>query len=64
MQHQNLTHYIFQIGSTEWVEENRELLASRAVSYLNVDSEVGGPGFHTSATPQLEELIKKATQKV
>lgn len=52
------------IGSTEWVEVNREILAARAVAYLNVDSAVGGPGFHASATPQLEELIIKATQKV
>ncbi|KEH27222.1 peptidase M28 family protein [Medicago truncatula] len=52
------------IGSTEWVEENREILASRTVAYLNVDSAVGGPGFRASATPQLEELIIKATQKV
>ncbi|XP_057447240.1 probable glutamate carboxypeptidase LAMP1 isoform X2 [Lotus japonicus] len=53
------------IGSTEWVEENREILASRAVAYLNVDAAVGGPeGFQTSATPQLDELIKRATQQI
>ncbi|XP_073108965.1 probable glutamate carboxypeptidase LAMP1 isoform X2 [Elaeis guineensis] len=47
------------IGSTEWVEENREMLTSRAVAYLNVDSAVAGPGFHASATPQLDELLKQ-----
>ncbi|GMI97762.1 LIKE AMP 1 [Hibiscus trionum] len=52
------------IGSTEWVEENRELLASRAVAYLNVDSAVSGPGFHASATPQLDDLLKQAAQQV
>ncbi|XP_027922478.1 probable glutamate carboxypeptidase LAMP1 isoform X2 [Vigna unguiculata] len=52
------------IGSTEWVEENREILASRAVAYLNADCAVGGPGFNVRATPQLDELIKKATQEV
>ncbi|XP_058722349.1 probable glutamate carboxypeptidase LAMP1 [Vicia villosa] len=52
------------IGSTEWVEENREILTSRAVAYLNVDCAVAGPGFYASATPQLDELIKKAIQKV
>ncbi|XP_050216841.1 probable glutamate carboxypeptidase LAMP1 [Mercurialis annua] len=52
------------IGSTEWVEDNRELLASRAVAYLNVDCAVAGAGFHASATPQLDELIKQATQQV
>ncbi|TKY44556.1 glutamate carboxypeptidase 2 [Spatholobus suberectus] len=52
------------IGSTEWVEENREILASRAVAYLNADSAVGGSGFSARATPQLDELIKRATQQV
>ncbi|CAN6993305.1 unnamed protein product [Brassica oleracea var. botrytis] len=52
------------IGSTEWVEENREMLASRAVAYLNVDCAVSGPGFRASATPQLDELIKQAAQEV
>ncbi|XP_038699873.1 probable glutamate carboxypeptidase LAMP1 isoform X2 [Tripterygium wilfordii] len=52
------------IGSTEWVEENKEMLSSRAVAYLNVDIGVGGAGFHASSTPQLDELLKKATQQV
>uniref|UniRef100_A0A5B6YQA2 glutamate carboxypeptidase II n=1 Tax=Davidia involucrata TaxID=16924 RepID=A0A5B6YQA2_DAVIN len=52
------------IGSTEWVEENRELLASRVIAYLNVDCGVSGAGFHASATPQLDELLKQATQQV
>ncbi|XP_050384506.1 probable glutamate carboxypeptidase LAMP1 [Argentina anserina] len=52
------------IGSTEWVEENRDMLASKAIAYLNVDSAVHGPGFWASATPQLDELIKKAAQQV
>ncbi|KAK0570869.1 hypothetical protein LWI29_007716 [Acer saccharum] len=52
------------IGSTEWVEENREILASRVVAYLNADCAVSGAGFHASATPQLDELLKQATQQV
>nr|CAD1824164.1 unnamed protein product [Ananas comosus var. bracteatus] len=52
------------IGSTEWVEENREMLSSRAVAYLNVDSAVAGPGFYSYATPQLDELIIDASKKV
>ncbi|KAI3917730.1 hypothetical protein MKW98_021492 [Papaver atlanticum] len=52
------------IGSTEWVEENREMLASRAVAYLNMDCAVSGPGFEASATPQLEELLKEVAQQV
>ncbi|XP_027070554.1 probable glutamate carboxypeptidase LAMP1 isoform X1 [Coffea arabica] len=52
------------IGSTEWVEENREMLASRAVAYMNVDIAVQGLGFYASATPQLDELLIKATKQV
>lgn len=52
------------IGSTEWVEENMEMLASRAVAYINVDIAVSGPGFRADATPQLDELLKDATKKV
>lgn len=53
-----------QIGSTEWVEENRAMLTSRTVAYLNVDSAVSGPGFDASATPQLDELLKEASKQV
>ncbi|XP_058115524.1 probable glutamate carboxypeptidase LAMP1 [Magnolia sinica] len=56
--------YFSQIGSTEWVEENREMLASRVVAYLNVDCAVSGSGFHVSSTPQLDKLLKQATQQV
>ncbi|KAI3701428.1 hypothetical protein L6452_26491 [Arctium lappa] len=52
------------IGSTEWVEENREMLASMVVAYLNVDIAVAGPGFQASATPQLDQLIIEATKQV
>ncbi|KAK1266307.1 putative glutamate carboxypeptidase 2 [Acorus gramineus] len=52
------------IGSTEWVEENREMLKSKVVAYLNVDCAVSGPGFHASATPQLDDLLKQAAQQV
>ncbi|CAA6660974.1 unnamed protein product [Spirodela intermedia] len=52
------------IGSAEWVEENREMLASKAIAYLNVDCAVRGPAFHASATPQLDELLEQATKDV
>ncbi|XP_072959079.1 probable glutamate carboxypeptidase LAMP1 [Typha angustifolia] len=52
------------IGSTEWVEDNREMLASRAVAYLNVDSAVTGHGFWAAATPQLDEMLKEASKDV
>jgi N-acetylated-alpha-linked acidic dipeptidase len=53
-----------QIGSTEWVEENRAMITSRTVAYLNVDSAVHGRGFYASATPQLDELLKEASKQV
>ncbi|KAE8705833.1 Peptidase M28 family protein isoform 2 [Hibiscus syriacus] len=52
------------VGSTEWAEENRELLASRAVAYINVDCAVTGAGFHASATPQLDDLLKQAARQI
>ncbi|KAG8077876.1 hypothetical protein GUJ93_ZPchr0007g4738 [Zizania palustris] len=52
------------VGSTEWVEENRAVLTSRTVAYLNVDSAVYGAGFYVSATPQLDELLKEASKQV
>ncbi|XP_062206820.1 probable glutamate carboxypeptidase LAMP1 [Phragmites australis] len=52
------------IGSTEWVEENRAMLASKTVAYLNVDCAVTGSGFYVSATPQLDELLKEASKQV
>jgi N-acetylated-alpha-linked acidic dipeptidase len=53
-----------QIGSTEWVEENRAILTSRTVAYLNVDIGVCNSGFEASATPQLDELLKQASKQV
>ncbi|XP_057765063.1 LOW QUALITY PROTEIN: probable glutamate carboxypeptidase LAMP1 [Salvia miltiorrhiza] len=52
------------IGSVEWVEENRQMLESRAVAYLNVDVAVAGAGFDTSATPQLDELLVQSAKQV
>ncbi|GAB4839008.1 Lysosome-associated membrane glycoprotein 1 [Ancistrocladus abbreviatus] len=40
------------------------MLASRAVAYLNVDCAVSGPGFHASATLQLDELLKQASLQI
>ncbi|CAM0882797.1 unnamed protein product [Alopecurus aequalis] len=51
-------------GSTEWVEENRELLSSRAVAYLNVDCSVVGPVLLPSTTPQLDELLLETIKLV
>ncbi|XP_047260417.1 probable glutamate carboxypeptidase LAMP1 isoform X1 [Capsicum annuum] len=52
------------IGSAEWVEENREMLAARVVAYLNVDCPVQGGPFRASATPQLDDIIIEAARQV
>lgn len=52
------------IGSTEWVEQNFDLLFSEAVAYINVDTAVMGPGFFASSTPQLDEFIYEITKKI
>uniref|UniRef100_M8B3T3 PA domain-containing protein n=1 Tax=Aegilops tauschii TaxID=37682 RepID=M8B3T3_AEGTA len=57
------TAALLEIGSTEWVEENRAMLTSRTVAYLNVDVGVSGSGLDASATPQLDELLKQASKK-
>lgn len=52
------------IGSTEWVEQNVDLLSVQAVAYFNVDCAVAGPGFYAAATPQLDKLLKGVTKEV
>lgn len=54
----------FQIGSTEWVEENLADLHSKAVAYLNVDCAVQGVGFFAGSTPQLDKLLVDVTKQV
>lgn len=60
----NLCTVTFQIGSTEWVEQNLVNLGSKAVAYLNVDCAVQGPGFFAGATPQLDSLLLEVTKEV
>lgn len=55
---------IFQIGSTEWVEQNLGILGPNAVAYLNVDCAVQGSGFFAGATPQLDKLLIEITNQV
>lgn len=56
--------FCFQIGSTEWVEQNIVNLFPTAVAYLNVDCAVQGPGIFPSATPQLDDLILDVIKEV
>ncbi len=52
------------LGSTEWVEQHRAELQSKAVAYINTDVGVTGPNFTASATPSLNNLIRAATRQV
>ncbi|XP_024528345.1 probable glutamate carboxypeptidase LAMP1 [Selaginella moellendorffii] len=52
------------IGSTEWVEQNLDMLTARAIAYINVDRSVGGPNFDGCGTPQLDNLLMQVTKKV
>ena len=49
------------IGSTEWAEDNLQLLSDRAVSYINVDIAVfGSDAFFARASPLLTEVLYDA----
>jgi N-acetylated-alpha-linked acidic dipeptidase len=52
------------IGSTEWVEQMRDELASKAVAYMNYDAAVSGKIFGGSASPSLKKLLIEASQAV
>ena len=52
------------LGSTEFSEEHDNLLRSRAVAYINLDSAVSGGqfGFEAQATPNLDDLIRQVSE--
>jgi len=52
------------LGSTEWVEENKSLLAANCVAYINIDSGVSGDRFGAGASPSLRGLIQRLTGQV
>ncbi|MBN1224843.1 MAG: M28 family metallopeptidase [Candidatus Aminicenantes bacterium] len=51
-------------GSTEWGEDNRDLLKENLVAYLNVDSSASGRNFSVQAVPSLNPLILCALKEV
>ncbi|XP_028548199.1 probable glutamate carboxypeptidase VP8 isoform X2 [Dendrobium catenatum] len=59
-----MVNFTYQIGSTEWVEQNLENLGSKAVVYLNLDCAVQGPGFFPGASPQLDKLLIEIMKQV
>jgi hypothetical protein len=52
------------LGSTEWVEQNNDIIQSNVVAYLNVDCAVGGAGFYASSSPQLDDLLMEVSKQV
>lgn len=48
------------IGSSEWVEANRDRLRDRAVAYLNLDMAAMGTNFGAGATPSLAAAVVEA----
>jgi len=52
------------IGSTEWVEQHKEMLKDRCVLYLNIDTGVTGRNFRASATPSLRNFVRETTKFV
>ena len=52
------------LGSTAWAEQHAEMLASRAVAYVNVDSAVSGPNVAISATPSLARFAADVLAEV
>ncbi|KAJ7241891.1 hypothetical protein B0H12DRAFT_1132888 [Mycena haematopus] len=48
------------IGSTEWVEDFPEFIDKHVVTYLNLDSSVGGSRFHSAASPSLSHFLRQA----
>ncbi len=52
-------------GSMEWVEEHRDILSERAVSYIDLDSMMGDNGtMEAQASPLLTSVIMKAATMV
>jgi N-acetylated-alpha-linked acidic dipeptidase len=52
------------IGSTEWVEEMADSLATHAVAYVNEDDVTQGPRFGGGGSPSLKSLIRDAARVV
>ncbi|WP_439487370.1 M28 family peptidase [Algoriphagus sp.] len=52
------------IGSTEWVEQFKDELQAKAVTYMSFDAAVSGRNFGVSAAPTLKNLIIEASKEV
>ncbi|WP_100626782.1 M28 family peptidase [Algoriphagus formosus] len=52
------------LGSTEWVEQLRDELSAKAITYMNFDGGVSGRNFGAAAAPTLKKLIIDASQEI
>lgn len=52
------------IGSTEWVEANRDALVKNAVGYINLDMASMGVEFGSAATPSMQRVIADVARLV
>jgi len=52
------------IGSTEWVEANRDRLVKNGVGYINLDMASMGNDFGSAATPTMQQVIADVTRSV
>jgi hypothetical protein len=52
------------VGSTEWVEDNKEWLDKEGAVYINVDTAVSGPHFSAEASPSLNRLLYTITSEI
>ncbi len=48
------------VGSTEWAEENAELLTRGALAYLNVDAAVTGRDLSIGGVPALRDVVRES----
>ncbi|KAI2783460.1 Zn-dependent exopeptidase [Daldinia loculata] len=52
------------IGSTEFVEQNMEILQRNAFAYINLDTAVSGQEFHAAASPMFRKVLYKVIDRV
>ncbi|MDE0560569.1 M28 family peptidase [Algoriphagus sp. NF] len=52
------------LGSTEWVEQLRDELSAKAITYMNFDGGVSGRNFGAAAAPTLKKLIIDASKEI
>ncbi|KZT29237.1 Zn-dependent exopeptidase [Neolentinus lepideus HHB14362 ss-1] len=52
------------IGSTEWGEDFAEWIQEHVVTYLNLDSSVGGSRYRASASPSLAHFSKQTAEDI